>query len=494
MKYNKSVTKLVLFGIVVVIDFRGGKHCYRCCDAYNIQPRIVLSNKNSNVIINDHHVVASWLTCIPSSSSYVSRRLQMSPSPYSDEGGYGGSTTENEWSTTDDWNRLSDENPQNSAVDSRTLLDQDIIRTVANLLADESIGLNKKPKSSEEKWVDDTISHIYHVEESCCKNDLIISDDESETIFENNDEDLEFEEDMSREIAMLVRCNESPETMLIEQGRAIPELTPEQLNDVSQLIQSDDSNHIEENQPHQWIATTFLQQAVHFMFEQHGSTMQINGDPETTKIMDAVGIASWMQTSLKEAADATTTTKYEAKQRQQLIGRHDSRVVETIAKYGSYGKNYLTEPEFVQFYVSAIVGTSDSNHRHLSTMEQVQKYRQEEIKNVWRDIRNHGIVSPIELQRTMQLAELKEKLGLSLNDGDTSLKNSLMILDECELVYDDQINNGGTSRTSDRQGRSSHELVQTVSPTSKVPLYMKDGDFVFIDEETCIGCMQVSSI
>jgi len=71
------------------------------------------------------------------------------------------------------------------------------------------------------------------------------------------------------------------------------------------------------------------------------------------------------------------------------------------------------------------------------------------------------------------------------------------IMDECEILDWDYSENGSGSNTGDRMTASGsmsiHNLVE-MAPGTNTPLWMKDGEFTFIDEESCIGCMQCANI
>ena len=71
-----------------------------------------------------------------------------------------------------------------------------------------------------------------------------------------------FEEHMVNKIAMLVRCNESPQDMLVSAGRALKELMTEQNNNAAQLVQwtimIDDNGETCE----QWDPTPFFMKAM----------------------------------------------------------------------------------------------------------------------------------------------------------------------------------------------------------------------------------------
>jgi hypothetical protein len=252
-----------------------------------------------------------------------------------------------EWSVTDNWNKLSIENPDNAAIESRKQFDQRFTRgmfpTTATATASTSSTLlhsridkitgkqqvqqkqnGEDSDAQEDSRLQDFITTMY-VDDIDVDIDTDTNNDNLLTTFN--------EEEMSREIALLIRCNERPESILIQQGRAIPELTAEQLYNVSQLVQlvlvppkqSNNTNNDERTTTASttptWVATPFLQQAVLSMYEQHiTTTVKINGHEEVIKKFDSQAIASWLSTSLQ------TTT---------IIGQHDQRVTTILAKYSS---------------------------------------------------------------------------------------------------------------------------------------------------------------
>ena len=58
--------------------------------------------------------------------------------------------------------------------------------------------------------------------------------------------------------------------------------------------------------------------------------------------------------------------------------------------------------------------------------------------------------------------------------------------------YDDEVDTTMLGAEA-RKTKSSFDLVEMTADGS-VPLRIRDDSFVFIDEESCIGCTQVSSI
>lgn len=114
---------------------------------------------------------------------------------------------------------------------------------------------------------------------------------------------------------------------------------------------------------------------------------------------------------------------------------------------------------------------------------------------VWRDFKRHGVQSPAEqahataLQAIQEAHEIKDEVSTNAAYDDGM---SMIFMDECEIVestipdgwYKDE--NTGTWQ---RRGKSSHEKV-ALTGDGKTPLWLQDGDYVYIDEESCIGCTQ----
>ena len=65
-------------------------------------------------------------------------------------------------------------------------------------------------------------------------------------------------------------------------------------------------------------------------------------------------------------------------------------------------------------------------------------------------------------------------------------------MDECE-IFESSIPDGWykdeKTGTWQQHGKSSHEKV-ALADDGKTPLWLQDGDYVYIDEESCIGCTQ----
>jgi hypothetical protein len=339
-----------------------------------------------------------------------------------------------EWSVTDDWDDLSQENPRNSALTSNEIFHQDLAWKAAVQLEQQQSA--KRPSiSAEDQALQTTISQIMS--------------DELEANDPIKDHIDYFEEELGREISLLVRCNESPEEMLTREGRMMPSaLSLKEKNDPTQLVLwiENADNHgsmVDETRgiiSMSWKMTPFFQKAVQDIFYQHASE----------QVMDCTAVASWMRQSLQD----------------EQIGPHDGRVRSTISLHGTYGKGYLTLDNFYQLYLTAVVGTSPFLDADASYPYQTLERRQPSIQAVWRDIRNHGILSPNEVDFQQKFMEFRKTLDIHVNP------DSEMMMDECEIT-DEVIQ---VSQTTDKEGKSSYELVE-LAQDRQSPIWMNDGNF-----------------
>lgn len=347
-----------------------------------------------------------------------------------------GSST-SEWSVTDDWNDLSRDNPRNSAPDSNEIYHQDLAWKAAVQLEQQQRPANEPSISAEEEFLQQTIRQILS---------------EDDTVDNTNDPFDYFEEELGREISLLVRCNESPEEMLTREGRAMPSaLSPQERNDPMQLVQWIGNQNCTEDTTGtckmNWKMTDFFQNAVENIFQQHANN---------EGVMDKAAVASWMRQSLQDK-------QVDGK---RFLGPHDGRVRSTISLHGTYGKGYLTLENFQQLYLTAVVGTNSIPKEEISDPFQALKSRQSSIQAVWRDLRNHGILSPKESEFQRKLEEIRNTLDIHVDP------DSEMILNECEIT-DEVIQ---VSKTTDKEGKSSYELV-ALAQDHKSPLWMNDGSF-----------------
>jgi hypothetical protein len=343
----------------------------------------------------------------------------------------------NKWSVTDDWNGLSGENPRNTAPDSREIFNQDMAwRSAVEMQKQHDSTDDSKPvvtPSKDDVWLQDAISQI------------VLEDDSDSDV--NNDDSLstdDFVESIGNEIAMLVRCNESPQDLLIQQGRALAPLSTEERNDPAQLVVFvDDDNS--------WQATPFFQQAVATMFHKHS----VDDHDHDEQVLDAPAVASWMTKSLNG---------------KKVVGPHDHRVTSTISLHGTFLKGYLTLGNFQDLYLKAVVGEISPTDGAVSSFRALRR-RATPIQAVWRDIRNNGILSPKEQERNILQEEINAKgeLQISALPDDMAVD---MIMDECEILEE----TFEVSQGTDREGTSSHELVE-LARDHKTPIWVRDGEF-----------------
>jgi hypothetical protein len=349
------------------------------------------------------------------------------------------------WSVSDNWNQLSRSdhiNYDNNDLGGSTMMLNSIDQATLAALRMQNFGMSPSTQpvlSQEDLWIQNSIEKIV-------SNDGLEMDAD---VGEIDTLDTErFLDDLGNEIALVVRCNDQA---LSEQTlQDLRRLSPIPIKDsVEQLVTYEfDSHHDMESSVGSWKATKFLQQAVLVMFQKHVRYME-------TK-WDAAAVASWMTQSLTGTSD-------------RIVGPHDKRVTEALAIYGKDG--FLSEGELLSFYVTACSGNRVkrfSEKQTLTTHTQLECFRAPEIEAIWRDIRNHGIVTPSELERRIQQATLLER------DPTLGYDPGATLLDECEILDDEGGSSLKASATTDRQGRSSNEKVELYR---NVPIWLRDGDF-----------------
>ena len=222
-----------------------------------------------------------------------------------------------DWGIGDDWNKLSE--VENEQPDVQT--SQFATEIAAYKMQSQSWDLEEE-NASADPWLTGAIDSV------------LLSEDVTDPFAEDYKPDInpeDFLEDMGREIALLVRCNQSPEEMLIAAGKALPPLDHAARNDIRQLIELKDDDGDQESS---FVPTSFLKSAVKKMFESHST------EQEGAHVMDARGVASWMMKSLNG----------------EPCGPHDPRVTQVISRYGDYGSGVLQERNLLKLYVATLVG------------------------------------------------------------------------------------------------------------------------------------------
>jgi len=445
----------------------------------------------------------------------------------------------NTWSITDDWNQLSDQ--ENGPTSSDNVWQKDIVGRAAFFMEQGSastewngdiFGAAKDDDEHvNEHWRMQEAMEKIHQYPSSLKDDkkkgtpvsaLLFDEDDEETPSNTDVPPSSFfdEEIMYQEIAQLIRCNQDPQQLLIDQGRAIPPLTVQQKYNVRQLVHVVLVEEDSTSTAVRYEATAFLQDTVRAIFLQHAipqrqskqeaaagakeessdTTNSHNDKRNTTDgmILDSSGVASWYQRCLNISPSR--------------CGPHDARVQQIISRFGQYGKGCLTYDNLLALYLQAVVGKSLPGKNLLAQDQTVPSAdtwydmlilsRRTEIEQVWRDFERHGIESPNTVAWQQQVQSMEEQIAAAkaalgdVNNGGSS--PSTLFHDECEILehgtdaerkgeyWIQDPTNGSWQRT----GKSSHERVEVCTTDPTVAARMTDGEFVYIDEESCIGCTQ----
>ena len=106
-------------------------------------------------------------------------------------------------------------------------------------------------------------------------------------------------------------------------------------------------------------------------------------------------------------------------------------------------------------------------------------------------------MGPVEQKWQKERQKLQEQYGSLQQQTHKLLESGNEFVDECEVLeygaYEppptkQQLESGHDAKNHKYIKQSSHEKVH-LAADGKTPLYMDEGHFVFIDEESCIGCM-----
>eukprot|EP00591_Stephanopyxis_turris_P012931 CAMPEP_0195525448 /NCGR_PEP_ID=MMETSP0794_2-20130614/25923_1 /TAXON_ID=515487 /ORGANISM="Stephanopyxis turris, Strain CCMP 815" /LENGTH=552 /DNA_ID=CAMNT_0040655921 /DNA_START=167 /DNA_END=1825 /DNA_ORIENTATION=- len=397
------------------------------------------------------------------------------------------------WNIADDWSSLSSEDTSGGNTNKASEFSADMmapLEAAAKAIEEEERNqrlLRKdEPVSKEESFVYDAIDTILN--DSGDPSDPALYDTVSS--FDEFTQTIHFTDKAAEEISLLVRCNESPETILVESGRALAELTEEKRHDVSQLISMEGQNKE---------VTLFFNESVASIFNEHSVPLSMDKSTvgsEEERILDRVSVAKWMTKCLQADEDK--------------VGEHDKRVTAVISRYGTYKSGYLTHEQFRMLYLDAVLAgilVNNRQHQLKHTNRGIafgknQKLKQPTLDSVWRDFRMHDIVSPAEQEHDTLQKEIDEKISVSaLAAAKNQQRHIVNLMDECEILewkedasapqwQKDTVYEGDAGA---RKRRMSHELIQLASDNA-TPMRIRDGQFVFIDEESCIGCTQCAQI
>ena len=395
-----------------------------------------------------------------------------------------------DWGIGDNWSNLSDNSSQTGLFD----LNQDPALEAAKFIESQlALQQNDKEQSHpsseasvENDWVQDVIDDIHSPIVS--PNEPALYD--TRRNFDEYSETIHFEDKLATEIGLLIRCNESPDEMLVMEGRALPELKDADKYSPFHLLKKVDEEEDGESLETDYAIvggykpTQFFYNAISSMFQNHCS----NDDQSA---MTSEGIASWMSQSLGGSK----------------VGMFDKRVGAVLSRYSTHGSGVLTLRQFIHLYMDATVGDVNvvEKRRNKKLMQKV-KLEQPTLKSVWRDLQNHGFESPslrskcsfqccffiFERSRQSRLTDCKlvrEKLQEKIDEKSGRLHPQTMsintIMDECEILdypYDDRTSSQQETNSWEHNSdslstdKSSHKRV-SLCADSKTPSRLRDGDF-----------------
>ena len=340
------------------------------------------------------------------------------------------------WDVADDWESLSS---TDDSIDASSIFNSDLASDAARAMEG---GVRNDAMVEDEDPVDTFVG----VAVDAILNPPPDPSDpplyDTVTSFERYAKSVSFEDNVGREIGLLVRCNQRPEELLVSEGRALPILEDSERYDPIQLVRQTSEGNDE--------PTEFFRDAVGTMFRAH-SILNKDGQPA----LDRSSVAKWMSQSLDES-----------------VGPHDKDVSKLISKYGTYGTGVLTEPEFMSLYLDTVV----------TALEGAKVFRGKElseavISGVWNDLINHDIPSPAEAQRSLLEEKMREKYGDGVVPQTSSISN---LMDECEIIEMsemDHTNSGyGSEDDYKSETKSSYEKVE-LALDGTTPKRIRDGDF-----------------
>ena len=252
------------------------------------------------------------------------------------------------WSDSNDWVSTVYSETSSPIDDTISVFEQEDTAEIV----DEKVQI-----SEEDVWVQDIVDEIHNAYSTLSDQPLYDTSFDEPSV--DNSIEASIDSVMDDEIAMLVRCNEQPDSLLIEEGRALLPLTEEEKNDVSQLVVlTKDTCE----------ATAFFKDAISKMFREHAAPSHVDG----VLSMDRACIASWMTKSLRKEGEGK-------------VGPHDKRVLKTLSDFSAYGSGRILEENLQNLYLDCIVGdisnlSTVAPKRHLQLRSPFRDY-------VWRDIR-----------------------------------------------------------------------------------------------------------
>jgi len=365
----------------------------------------------------------------------------------------------NSWGIGDDWTALS--NAENT---NRNFDPLDPASYFCNFEQMNEDSEANATFSTDEQFLTETIDFIHQIDGIQSESEYVPPLYDTAKSFDTYTKNIAYMDEAGKEISMLVRCNESPDTLLIEEGRAILPLSDEQRFEVSQLLKSKSVSNMEKDSnsaiEDKYESTSFFDESVSSIFHTHAIQKQISS-VETRAVLDSAGISAWMTACLDE-----------------IVGKHDKRVNAVIARYGTYGTGYLESFQFHQLYLDAVFAGIAKETRRTNQFGGVNSplnrlnLEQPDLSSVWRDFKAHGIETLIEREHRLKGEEIEASIGMHIEQTRTN-----MIMDECEILDWDSNSKGYLKDLTDMDiERSSYESVELASDR-KTPKRLRDGSF-----------------
>jgi len=356
-----------------------------------------------------------------------------------------------DWSVIDDWETMS--------TDTADLFDTNPF-LLPEVQGEHELAEAKNVELEDELFVSDTIDFLYHYGAMYSEpSDPPLYDTFKAAVSNPLEETL-------TEIGMLVHCNIKPEDILIEEGRAVEDLTDLVKYDLLQLITfNDDENETRQGKIKNILyeTTEFLDQSISHIFSQYSRFDNCAGE----HVLDAAGLAQWMTKCLN-----------------RNVGKFSTPVTSTKAKYSTYKTGCINEMGFKQLYFDALKdGVKYLKPSQIRLKD--YKFKNTRVDDIWRDFEAHGIISP----NADKHAKLKEMMEDNFGIAEEISGDVENLLDACSLGDWDSYQDVHSKTSTE----SSHEEVQ-LAYDNETPKFQRDGTFVFIDEESCIGCRQCATI
>ena len=381
------------------------------------------------------------------------------------------------WGVSDDWSTLSnaEDDYEFDPMDPNSYYDKET--NVPILSEEDAIHKKKMDESPEDQYLLDAMDTIH-------RSNGIVFDSEppvpplydTAKSFEAYTKTVSFIDEAGFEISMLVRCNETPDALLIKEGRALEPLTDIKRFDLSQLITPIEPSSSYNNtatatinptkSPTEYKTTPFFDETVSKIFHLYAQPKKISPTLERA-VLDSGGVSTWMSVCLGES-----------------VGKHDKRITAVISRYGTYGTGYLESYQFHQLYLDAVLAGVAAQQRknHLNKrkihFKGVVKFDQPDLSSVWRDFKAHGILTPVEEEYRKKEEEIEARIGHKQDDSKNA-QNANMLIDECEILDwggESETYQKSKSRKKKKVGSSSHENIDLASD-GKTPSRLRDGSF-----------------